>query len=199
VSDKYRSVVLIGPPGAGKGTQGKLLGNIPRFFHHSSGDVFRNLSPATELGKTFHHYSSQGLLVPDDLTIDVWHANIKAQAVVGAFRPESDLLVLDGIPRNAHQAGLMDQHVDVKRVIHLVCEDENAFVERLKQRATEEKRPDDAKEDVIRRRFQVYKDETRPVLEHYPNEIIAQVEAMGAIPEVLHRVLGALLPVLNTK
>jgi adenylate kinase len=194
VSSRFRSVLLIGPPGAGKGTQGELLGKIPGFFHHSSGDVFRNLSPETPEGKTFFEYSTKGLLVPDDVTIDVWKANIDAQVVVGAFRPQSDILLLDGIPRNANQAKLMDEHIDVQRIIHLVCPDEDAFVARLKERATKQKRLDDAKEDVIRKRFEVYKEETRPVLEHFDKDLIRDVDAMGPIPFVLERCLG----VLNT-
>ena len=194
MSSRFRSVLLIGPPGAGKGTQGELLGKIPGFFHHSSGDIFRNLSPDTPEGKTFFEYSTQGLLVPDDVTIDVWKANIDAQVVIGAFKPATDILLLDGIPRNASQAKLMDEHIDVQRVIHLVCPDEDAFVARLKERATKQKRLDDAKEDVIRKRFKVYKEETRPVLEHFDPSLIRDVDAMGHIPVVLERCLG----VLNT-
>lgn len=194
MSSRFRSVLLIGPPGAGKGTQGEILGKIPGFFHHSSGDVFRNLSPDTPEGKTFFEYSTKGLLVPDDVTIDVWRANIDAQVVVGAFRPQHEILLLDGIPRNANQAGLMDEHVDVRRIIHLVCPDEDAFVARLKERATKQKRLDDAREDVIRKRFEVYKKETRPVLEHFDPSLISDVDAMGPIPLVLERCLG----VLNT-
>ncbi|GAB4545170.1 MAG: adenylate kinase [Phycisphaerales bacterium] len=192
---RFRSALLVGPPGAGKGTQGELLGQLPGFFHHSSGDVFRNLSPDTPEGKTFYEYSTKGLLVPDDVTIDVWRANIEAQRVIGAFKPNQELLILDGIPRNANQAKLMDEHVDIVRVVHLVCPDEDAFVERLKQRAKKQNRLDDAKEDVIRKRFEVYKEETRPVLEHYDSSLIEDVDAMGPIPLVLQRCLEALNPV----
>ncbi len=197
MSQRFRSALLIGPPGAGKGTQGSMLGMIPGFFHHASGDIFRNLSPETPDGKTFFEYSTKGLLVPDDVTIAVWKANIDAQVVIGRYRPPTDLLLLDGIPRTANQAGLMDEHVDIARVIHLVCPDEDAFVERLKQRAKKEKRLDDAKEDVIRKRFEVYKEETRPVLDHYDPELVVDVDAMGPISVVLERCLGALNPVLR--
>jgi adenylate kinase len=192
VPQRFRSALLIGPPGAGKGTQGTLLGKIPGYFHHASGDIFRNLSPDTPEGKTFFEYSSKGLLVPDDVTIDVWKANIRARIVVGDFNPASELLILDGIPRNANQAALMEEHIDVRAVVHLVCPDEDAFVERLKLRAKKEKRLDDAKEEVIRKRFEVYKDETRPVLEYYPNDLIKDVDAMGPIPVVLQRCLEIL-------
>ena len=192
---RYRSALLVGPPGAGKGTQGELLGALPQYFHHSSGDVFRNLSPDTPQGKTFFEYSTKGLLVPDDVTIAVWKANIESLRALGNFDPDTHLLLLDGIPRTAPQAPLMDEHVEIVRVVHLVCADEDAFVERLKKRAKEKGRPDDAKEEVIRTRFEVYKEETRPVLEHYDPSIIVDIDAMGTVEEVHARCLEALAPV----
>ena len=189
---RYRSALLVGPPGAGKGTQGELLGALPQFFHHSSGDVFRNLSPETPEGKTFFDYSTKGLLVPDDVTIAVWKANIESQREEGHFNPDEHMLLLDGIPRTAAQAPLMDEHVEIVRVVHLVCRDEDAFVERLKKRAKEKGRSDDAQEDVIRKRFEVYKDETRPVLDHYDKGIIVDIDAMGSIEDVHARCKEAL-------
>ena len=192
VSQRYRSALLIGPPGAGKGTQGELLGDLPDYFHHSSGDIFRSLSPDTPEGKTFFEFSTKGLLVPDSVTIDVWKANIRDRVAAGDYTPDSQLLVLDGIPRNANQAKLMDEHVDVRLIIHLVCPDEDAFVQRLRERAKKQNRLDDTRDDVIRKRFEVYKEETRPVLEHYAPALIADVDAMGTIEEVHARCTNAL-------
>ncbi len=73
VEDKrYRTILLIGKPGSGKGTQGKALGALPGFFHISCGEVFRRLNHKSELGNIFLNYSSQGLLVPDDITVRLW-------------------------------------------------------------------------------------------------------------------------------
>ncbi|MEO1130013.1 MAG: nucleoside monophosphate kinase [Planctomycetota bacterium] len=192
---RYKTVLLFGPPGAGKGTQGKLLGRIPGFFHHSSGDVFRNLNPKTEAGRMFADFSGRGELVPDDVTIGVWRENLEGQIKLHAYHPDSQLLLLDGIPRNAHQAQLMDNEVDVKLILHLHCPDMDAFVERLKKRALKEKRNDDAKEDVIRHRLEVYAEETRPVLEHYPPALVRNINAIGTQVAVLRRVLDELAPV----
>ena len=197
MAQRYRTVLLFGAPGAGKGTQGKILGKIPGFFHLACGDVFRSLDVNSELGKKFLHYSSRGELVPDELTIEMWRQNIHAQTVLGLYKPHVDLLILDGIPRNVNQAKAMDQHIDVLEVIHLVCPDLDKMVERMKRRAIKENRLDDADEKVIRRRFEVYDREPRPVLEHYPKSIIREVNAMGSPAEVLTHILEVVVPVQN--
>lgn len=195
MAQHFRSVLLVGPPGSGKGTQGKLLHAIPGFFHHSSGEVFRNLNPTSKAGSIFTKYSHRGELVPDEVTIDVWREDIERRHTEGRFDPARDLLVLDGIPRNANQATLMDEQVDVLRIVHLFCHDEDAFIERLRKRALKENRADDAKEEVIRRRFEVYRQETRPILDHYPKDLISEVEAVGTHARVLLDTLEILVPV----
>jgi adenylate kinase len=116
---KYRTVLLFGAPGSGKGTQGKILGTIPGLFHFACGDAFRNLRITDPLGKLFIEYSSKGQLVPDEPTIDLWRRNIEASRVHQMFDPANDILVLDGIPRNARQAEILDDTLDVKAVFHL--------------------------------------------------------------------------------
>src|SRR5229473_939530 len=96
----YRAALLFGAPGAGKGTQGKVLGTIPSFFHCACGDVFRSLKTDTPVGKVFLEYSSRGELVPDQTTMDLWRNFIENCTKTGRFHPAQDTLVLDGIPRN---------------------------------------------------------------------------------------------------
>ena len=110
---KYRTILLVGAPGSGKGTQGKILGTIPDFYHCACGDVFRNLTIDSELGRIFVKYSSKGKLVPDRYTIQLWRENIEAQTQLGRFHPERDTLVLDGIPRNRHQAEMLHDALEV--------------------------------------------------------------------------------------
>lgn len=193
--DRYKTVLLFGAPGAGKGTQGKILGQIPGFFHLACGDVFRSLDTTSELGQEFLKYSSKGELVPDSLTVEMWRQNMHAQTVLSLFKPRSDLLVLDGIPRSLPQAEALDEYIDVLRVIHLVCKNKDEMIKRMKQRAIKENRLDDADESVIRKRFQVYDDETSPVLEHYSNTLIREVDAIGSPARVLEHVLEELVPV----
>ena len=194
---RYKTVLLFGAPGAGKGTQGKILGKIPGFYHLACGDVFRSLDVSSDLGQQFVTYSSRGELVPDDLTIEMWRQNIHAQTILSIYKPQADLLILDGIPRSPAQARAMDRHIAVLRVVHLVCPDMDRMVERMKRRAIKENRLDDADERVIRRRFEVYERETRPVLAHYPANIVNEVGAMGSPAEVLQHVLEVLVPVQN--
>jgi len=197
VPERYRTILLIGAPGAGKGTQGAILGRIPGFFHCACGDVFRNIDINSELGKQFYKYSSRGELVPDDVTVAMWAEAIKARTVLGDYKPKADMLVLDGIPRTLQQAQLMDQYIVVLKIIYLVCHDQEAMVTRLRRRAIKQNRLDDADEKVIRRRAQVYERETRPVLEYYPKDLIVEVDSMSSPAQVLHDILDYAVPVQN--
>ena len=194
---RYRTILLFGAPGAGKGTQGKILGNVPGFYHLSCGDVFRSLDMSTPLGRVFVEYSSKGLLVPDEHTIQMWHQNMKARTELAIYKPHVDLLVLDGIPRNVSQAKLVEKHLKVLKILHLVCPNKEQMMERLRRRAIKENRVDDAKEDVIRKRWDVYEQETYPVLNCYDKSLIAEIDAMGSPASVLEKVLEVLVPVQN--
>jgi adenylate kinase len=194
---RLKTVLLFGAPGAGKGTQGKILGKVPGFFHLACGDVFRSLDMSSELGRKFMSYSSRGELVPDELTIEMWRQNMHAQTVLSIYKPNVDLLVLDGIPRNVTQARALEKHLEVLAVLHLVCPDVEAMVTRMRRRALKENRIDDADERVIRKRFEVYDRETRPVLACYPNEIVHEVNAMGSPAEVLQHVLEVIVAIQN--
>jgi adenylate kinase len=193
--NRYQTILLFGAPGAGKGTQGKILGQIPGFYHLSCGEVFRNIDTNSDIGKTFMKFSSKGRLVPDDVTVTMWQHNMHARTVLGAYKPQSDLLVLDGIPRNVNQARLLERHINVLMVVHLVCPDKEEMIKRLGRRALKENRFDDANEDVIRRRWKVYEKETFPVLEYYPKSIIRNVNASGSPGRVLEHILDAVVTV----
>ena len=195
MSARYQTILLFGAPGAGKGTQGKILGQIPGFFHLSCGEVFRSLDMTSDLGRKFLQFSSRGELVPDDVTVRMWQENMHAQTVLSRFKPEQDLLVLDGIPRSVAQAKLLRKHLDVLSVVHLICPDKERMFERLRKRALKENRVDDAREDVIRRRWAVYERETHPVLEYYATGIIREVNAMGSPARVLQHILEVVVPV----
>lgn len=198
MNKRFQTILLFGAPGAGKGTQGKILGEIPGFFHLSCGDVFRSMDISSELGRIFRDYSSRGELVPDEVTVKMWAQNIRAQTTLSMYKPHDDLLILDGIPRNPNQAKLMREHIDVLQIIHLVCRDKEKMIERLQRRALKENRADDAKESVIRRRWEVYEAETKPVLECYPKDVIAEVDAIGSPAAVLQHVLEKVVPIQET-
>jgi adenylate kinase len=179
-------LLLVGPPGAGKGTQAVRLAERLDVPHISSGDLFRaNLQPGAEtpIGLEAKRYIDAGDLVPDSVTIAMMRDRLAEDDAVKGF-------VLDGFPRNLSQANSLDQLLaerseDIDTVVELkVPEDE--LVHRLLGRG----RTDDT-EDVIRRRQQVYREETAPLLEHYSDRLVT-INAVGAVEEITDRVSDAL-------
>ncbi|HHN77094.1 MAG TPA: nucleoside monophosphate kinase [Phycisphaerales bacterium] len=195
MANRYQAVLLFGAPGVGKGTQGKILAQIPGFYHFSTGDMFRNLDLSAGIGKEIMAYMSKGELVPDQLTIKLWRENTHARSVLGFYKPHHDILILDGMPRNVKQAEMLEDDINVLAVVHLVCRDKDEMVRRLQRRALKENRQDDAQADVIRRRLHVYEQETAPVLAHYPSDLIYEVDALGSPAYVLQHILEVLVPV----
>ena len=188
-SERYDTFLIFGAPGSGKGTQGQVLGQIPRFFHCACGDVFRSLDTRSELGQEFLKYSSQGLLVPDELTVRLWKSQIETQVTGQQFKPDIDFLVLDGIPRNVEQAKIMEKYVNVHQVFHLSLKDRGELARRLRKRALKDNRLDDANESVIEQRLKLYEADTKPMLEFYDSEIISQLDASLHPAEVMFDIL----------
>lgn len=194
---KYQTILLFGAPGSGKGTQGKILGTIPHFFHCACGDVFRSLSATNPLAKIFIEYTSRGQLVPDEPTVKLWRQFIKNNVQIGRFQPKEDVLVLDGIPRNLAQAEILDATLDIKAVFYLHCTNFNALVQRLQRRALKENRLDDANLDVIRHRLKVYESETKPVLNFYGPKLVHRIDSTQPPTKVLRDILTRLDKVLK--
>jgi adenylate kinase len=188
---KYKTYLLFGAPGSGKGTQGKTLGSIPRFFHCPCGDVFRSIDTRTKVGQAFLDYSSNGRLVPDEVTVELWKVAIAAAVDAHKFKPDIDTLVLDGIPRNVNQAKIMEKMINVEKVFHLSCPNRDTLVGRLKKRALKDNRLDDANEQVIYRRLTIYDEESKPVLGFYPKDCVAVVDATQPPAKVLFDILAS--------
>jgi adenylate kinase len=189
---KYNAILMFGAPGAGKGTQGKVLGTVPNFFHCACGDVFRSLTVETELGRAFLEYSGRGELVPDEYTIRLWREAIEGRTATGQFLPERDTLVLDGLPRTLKQAQMLNEALNVRAVFNLVCPDRSKLVARLQRRALRENRLDDANLEVIAQRLETYEHETKPVLEFYGRNLVHTIDAMQPPIKVLQHVLAVL-------
>lgn len=186
---KIRTYLIFGAPGSGKGTQGRVLGTIPGFFHLACGDVFRSLDLRSSVGKAFIDYSSRGHLVPDDITLAQWRMHLLNMITMGRFKPDIDHLVLDGIPRNVNQAKMLEDDISVKKVFHLHCPNKEALVERLRRRALKDNRFDDANDEIIRKRLETYELETRPVLDHYGPERTVNIDATHYPYVVLRAIL----------
>jgi adenylate kinase len=180
-------VVFMGPPGAGKGTQAGLLAARLGIPHISTGDIFRaNVAEGTELGKQAQQYMDAGEYVPDSVT----NAMVRDRLTHDDCRPG---FLLDGYPRTVEQVAELDamlrsasQPLDV--VVELTV-DVDEVVGRLVKRAQEQGRTDDT-EDVIRRRLEVYAEQTAPLIDTYLDRgILVKVDGMGLIDEVSERLL----------
>ena len=172
---KYRTILMFGAPGSGKGTHGRNLGVIPGFFHCACGDVFRSLRPDSPLGKIFLEYSSRGELVPDQPAIELWRQFIDSSTKIGRFHPGEDTLVLDGIPRSVPQAEMLRDTLDVVVMFYLTSTREN-LVARMQRRAIKDNRLDDANLDTIRQRLKTYERETKPVINFYGKKLVHRID-----------------------
>ena len=177
-------VVLVGPPGAGKGTQAAALSKQLNVPHISTGDLFRaHIAEETPLGLDVRRYLDEGKLVPDAVTNEMVRERLAESDAADGF-------LLDGFPRNVGQADVLsDMLAAADTRLDAVVEfrvDEDVVVERLLARG----RTDDT-EDVIRHRQHVYRDETAPLLAYY-SELLVTVDAVGKVEEITERVLSSL-------
>ncbi len=188
-------LILLGPPGAGKGTQAELLAqnlNVPAI---STGDIFRsNIKGGTELGQLVQDYTSKGELVPDSVTNDMVRDRLAADDVAQGF-------LLDGYPRNVAQVAeldtiLADLGLELSGAVEITA-DSDVVVERLLKRAQIEGRVDDT-EDVIRYRLDVYAAQTEPVSALYGSRnALVQVDGIGEVAEVAARIETAIAPLIG--
>lgn len=166
---------------------------LPKFFHCACGDVFRALDTRSELGQKFVEYSSKGQLVPDEFTIQLWKNQIDAWSESHEYYPESDILVLDGIPRNVKQAEILEDYIDVHQVFHLSCPDRAELARRMRKRALKSNRIDDASDVVIEDRIRTYEAETKPLIDFYDDSIITNIDASQEPVKVMHDIISKLI------
>ncbi|NQV23708.1 MAG: nucleoside monophosphate kinase [Rhodopirellula sp.] len=194
---KLPAVLMFGMPGVGKGTQGALLGTMSGMFHVSTGSIFRSLDPGSDDGKLIFSLIDRGKLVPDDVAVAAWKRWLDGQIANGNYNPIRDVLILDGIPRRVGQSQLLEECIDVLAVVHLEAPSDEPILERLRNRALTEGRADDADEQIIRRRFEIYRESTRPVLDYYPPEIVHTINPLGTPMEIKKRILEGIIPAIR--
>lgn len=197
MKNPFRSVLIFGPPGSGKGTIGKFLSIAGNHLHLSSGDIFRGLSPDSPAGKLHHIYASKGHLVPDEVTIQIWHHYVEGLIATNRYFPHQQLMLLDGIPRTLAQAKMCDKYLDVSKIIVLESAHPDVLIKRLQRRSLIEGRHDDKEEKTLKMRMEVYERETLCLLEHYPQNLIARFNAEQRPLEVLRDVLVELSSFLS--
>ncbi|MCL2482769.1 MAG: adenylate kinase [Propionibacteriaceae bacterium] len=183
-------MLIMGPPGSGKGTQGKKVAADFGIPVVSTGAIFRaNVANQTELGQVVSKIMEAGELVPDSVTVQLVADRLAQPDTAPGF-------LLDGFPRTVAQAESLDQILDtldvsLDAVVRLIVDSE-VLVQRMLKRAEIEGRADD-NEETIRRRFEVYLAETKPLLSLYEEQgILVEVDGMGTVEEVHDRILAAL-------
>lgn len=179
--------ILFGPPGAGKGTQAKLLVEKFGFHHVSTGDLLRKeMAAGTPLGLKAKSLIEQGALVPDTVVIGMIKSEIENNPSVPGF-------LFDGFPRTTQQAAALDMMLDglgqsVTSVLSISINDE-MVKERIRHRAMEENRPDDTKDEVIENRIKTYHEKTEPVIDFYKAQgKYREVNGVGTIEEIFNKV-----------
>jgi adenylate kinase len=183
-------LLLIGAPGAGKGTQAVKLAEAFGIPAISTGDIFRhNVKNETELGKLAKSYMDRGEYVPDSVTNDLVRDRLTHDDAKPGF-------LLDGYPRTADQVNELDAMLSSAGTqldaVVLLTADTDEVVRRLLNRALEQGRADDT-EDVIRRRLEVYEEQTAPLIDTYSaRDLVVTVDGLGAVEEVTDRILSAL-------
>jgi adenylate kinase len=197
--EPFRSVLIFGPPGSGKGTLGKFLSSAGNHFHLSSGDIFRGLAPESPAGKIVQKYAGKGLLVPDEATVEIWHHYVHGLIATNRYYPSQQLLLLDGLPRTLPQAKLISKHVQIEGIIVLEIGDTETLIKRLQRRSIIEKRHDDMDLKTLRTRMEVYQSETLKLLKHYPEKLIYRFNGDQKPLEVLRDVLVRLSGLLASK
>ena len=185
-------LVLLGPPGAGKGTQAARLAERLGVPAISTGDIFRsNIKNGTELGRRVQDITASGALVPDELTNELVRDRLAQADAVDGF-------LLDGYPRNVAQVAALDEILaaagtELDLAVELTV-DPQVVVDRLTKRAQIEGRADDT-EDVVRHRLDVYAEQTAPISRVYAARgLLVQVDGLGEVDEVTARLLAVLSP-----
>ncbi|WP_019354931.1 adenylate kinase [Streptomyces sp. AA1529] len=211
-------IVLVGPPGAGKGTQAAFLAKNLAIPHIATGDLFRaNISQGTPLGQKAQEYMRAGQLVPDEVTIGMAKGRMEEQDAAGGF-------LLDGFPRNIAQAQALDGYLNetglkldavldlevpedevVKRIAgRRICRNDSSHVFHVEYSPAKTEgvcdtcggelyQREDDREETVRKRLEVYHSETEPIIDHYKAQgLVTTISALGAVSEVTERAMQAI-------
>ncbi len=170
--NKFKTFLIFGPNGIGKGTNAKAAGCLPGYLHFSTGDMFRALvgrvkdGTASELELGIDRTMKSGALVDDQTTVRLAQENLEKLVADGKFNPQTDYLLLDGLPRNVEQAGMIAPFIDMQGVLHITAAREVA-VARITGRALKEGRKDDQDPVAVGKRLDIFFQNLGKILSFY--------------------------------
>lgn len=201
---RFKTFLVFGPNGIGKGTNAVAVGTLPGYLHFSTGDMFRALvarvkdGTASELELRIDKIMKSGGLVDDETTVSLARENLESAVGDGRFNPETDYLLLDGLPRNVEQAKMIEPFIEVCRVLHITAAREVA-VARITGRAQKKGRKDDQDAEAVGRRLDIFFVNAARILAYYDtnfngemtydSELIHYINADQRPVEVLRDVL----------
>ena len=177
---RFKTFLVFGPNGIGKGTNAKAAGALPGYLHFSTGDMFRALvarvkdGTASELEKRIDRTMKSGGLVDDETTVKLARENLESAVSRGSFNPATDYLLLDGLPRNVEQAKMIEPFIEICGVLHVTAAREVA-VARITGRAQKEGRKDDQDAEAVGRRLDIFFDNAARILACYDKDFSGEM------------------------
>lgn len=189
---EVRGLVLVGPPGSGKGSIGKKLEDLLGFKHLSSGDLIRAAMNGDGQDDPRWAAVRQGGLISEDDLWQLFDDYLLEWGAAGEFTGQRNPLVIDGVPRRLGQVSALARRISVVGVVSLECDDQEVLLSRLQGRGQSQGRSDDLQERVLRQRLQLFESETSPVLEAYPTDMVRRIDASQPLANVLRDVLKSL-------
>jgi adenylate kinase family enzyme len=190
-------LLLIGPPGSGKGTIGKALAMLPGFTHCSSGDIIRTATRRDGVDSRRSQLVANGGLISDEDLWELFDLYLDQYTNANDLGDRGQFLLIDGIPRCQSQVDELAQRVAICGVFCLDCGNPDILVRRLQQRFTLDARSDDANQRVIQQRLRLFHKQTQPLIDAYPKEIVFHIDASQRPESVLCAVLKSLSQIRN--
>lgn len=196
---KFPTVLLFGPPGAGKGTLGQFLDYAQTQRYVSSGVIFRSLDPDSSAGQLYYQYAKDKKLVPDDVTLEIWWHYVQGLIATNRYFPARQDLLLEGIPRTLPQAEALRQWTEVRHIIVLESFDKENLYQRMLRRARLEGKFHEMTQKEFEAEFHAYLENIDEILKLYPAHLISRVDAEQKSLEVLRDVLVRLSHILSSR